>query len=301
MRASGKTRQKVSMKPRCCGVFRTQRSPALAPLPLLPLEDPEHPREKLIGGRHVRVLHPVAVARDVDARLGHVGEKGVLAEQRILVGAHRIPRMDRLHLRRGGQDLADLLAGLGDPRIVASPVGPGAGHGAPVLPPEDREMTRIDGEHAMQPRRSGAGRADDHERGIELLVLDLRMPRDQGLGREARDEAPDDPLALRRAAGLGEAGLVVERREKLLHRLAEARVAEVVETGPPAGLREQRIGVEGDRRSHQACPDELPDRADRRRPAARTSSRRAEKRRLFSQCSKPVTGRRPGLSPWGST
>ena len=63
-------------------------------------------------------------------------------------------------------------------------------------------MARVDGEHAMQARRARAGRADDHERRLELLVLDLGMPRDERLGREARDEAPDDPLALRRATGL---------------------------------------------------------------------------------------------------
>ena len=49
-----------------------------------------------------------------------------------------------------------------------------------------------------------------------------------------------------------EAGLVIEREEQPLHRLAKARVAEVVEAGPPAGLREQGVGVEGaSPKSHQ--------------------------------------------------
>ena len=59
--------------------FQDPTFSAFAPLLFLPLKNTEHAREKLVARRLILILQPVAIARNVKARLGNVGKEGVLA------------------------------------------------------------------------------------------------------------------------------------------------------------------------------------------------------------------------------
>jgi hypothetical protein len=94
----------------------------LAALPLLPLQQLEHPVEVVIGRREVLGVDPGAVRRHVRAGLGDVGEERVGKEDDLLLGLTGVHRVDRVEV---GRPLArELLAGLGlrDPRVGDGPV-----------------------------------------------------------------------------------------------------------------------------------------------------------------------------------
>ena len=79
-------------------VRRRLENPAVAvlpPLPLLPLEELEHPPQVLVGRREVLLVEPGSIGRHVTRRLGNVGEKRIRQEHDLLVGLVGVGRVDR--------------------------------------------------------------------------------------------------------------------------------------------------------------------------------------------------------------
>src|SRR5262249_57670660 len=93
---------------------------------------------------------------------------------------------------------------------------------------------------------AGGGESGDDERRPDLLVADLGMPAPIVLDAEPVHEHPGQIVERGEAAEEGEPRLGVDRREQALERLAEVRVAEVVEAGPAASGREEASGSERD-------------------------------------------------------
>ena len=154
----------------------------LAALPLLPLQQLEHPVQVVVGRREVLGVDPGPVHRHVRAGLGDVREERVGEEDDLLLGLAGVHRVDREQVRHPLPRLLLTGHGLRDARVGDRPVVVELRRDLDDLPPVGAVEAVVGGEQSLHQRRTAAHHADHDDRRGHDLVGDLRVPAEP-LGR----------------------------------------------------------------------------------------------------------------------
>ncbi len=223
-----------------------------AGLPLLPLQELQHPVQVVVGRREVLPVDPGAVFGQVRTRLRHVGQERVGQEDDLLLGFARVHRMDREQL---GSHLARRrLALLADDDARILGVGPGVvelGRDLDDLPAVGAVKARVGCQKSLQQRGAAAHHPDDHDGRGDGLLRDLRMPADPLLRAQSHPQAVHDSRSQDVAPDVVEVGRRIALRQ-LRQRCLERQRPEVGQPLLLLGGRQQSIGVEGGLARHAA-------------------------------------------------
>src|SRR5207247_547115 len=162
------------------------------------------------------------------------GQEPAAQEDAALRGEERPDRMGRGEPRRQASEPADVAC-----RPYDAPVGVVGGalgrrRGAPELPVARRPVRGVLREEPVEEGRPGARKPGEDERPSDLLVADLGVLPPIVLDAEPVHEHAAQIVARGDAADESQARLGLDRGEETLERLAEGRIAEVVEAGTPA-------------------------------------------------------------------